>query len=442
MRIIIAGDGETGSHLARTLSVESQDIVLMGTDRAHLASLDAEGNFITFEGSPLSRANQMACGVDGADLFVAVTPSETVNIVACQIAKNCGARRCVARIDSPDFDAEHQLLASTGVDKTIYPERLVAEDIVTFIEHNWVSEWIELHGGHLLVVGARMRREGSLCGRPLKDVPNNPRVFHVAAIRRGDSMILPRGDDVLKEGDTVYFSVLPGNYDSLQEICGTHESRIRRIMITGVGRVTENLLSMLPPRYNITVIDPDRSRCDLIAARFPHVVAVNARANDISTLKDEGIGKCDMLLALTGSSETNIVSCMVAREHGVARTVARIEELQYIPEAESLSIDKIINKKLLNASRILSELLGEDMSVTRCMSLSVTEMAEVVAREKTRIVSGPVAGLSLPREFTVGGIIRGGTGMLVEGRTVIAPGDHVVVFYEPGALNKVSRYFR
>lgn len=442
MRIIIAGDGDTGSHIARTLSVESQDIVLMGTDRAHLAALDAEGNFITYDGSPLSRANQLACGVDMADLFVAVMPSETVNIVACQIAKNCGARRCVARIDSPEFYSEHALLASTGVDKTIYPERLVAEEIVRFIEHNWVNDWIELHGGHLLVVGVRMQKEGSLCGRMLKEVGGNPRLFHVAAIKRGDNLIIPRGDDVLAEGDTVYFTVLPKNYDSLQEVCGRKSSRVKRIMITGAGRVTENLLTLLGGRCNVTVIDPDRERCDIIAARFPEVVAVNARANDISTLKDEGIEKCDMLLALTGSSETNIVSCMVAREHGVAKTVARIEELQYLPEAESLSIDKIINKKLLNAGNILSELLEGNMSVTRCMSLSVAEITEIVAREGSKIVSAPVSELSLPRRLTVGGIIRDGEGMLVEGRTQIMPGDYVVVFYEPGSLNKVSRYFR
>lgn len=146
-------------------------------------------------------------------------------------------------------------------------------------------------------------------------------------------------------------------------------------------------------------------------------------------------------MALTGSSETNIVSCMVAREHGVGKTVARIEELQYMPEAESLSIDKIINKKLLNAGKILSVLLDCNVTTAQCMSLGAVEITEIVAKEGSRIASGPVASLSLPREFTVGGIIRDGEGLLVEGRTRIHEGDHVVVFYVPGALNKVTRYF-
>lgn len=213
-------------------------------------------------------------------------------------------------------------------------------------------------------------------------------------------------------------------------------------MITGAGCVTENLLETIGREYDITVIDPDRERCQVIASKFPDAVVVNALANDIATLKEEGIGKCDIFLALTRSSETNIVSCMVAREHGVARTVARVEELQYLPEAESLSIDKIINKKLLNSGRILSVLLDAEDSNARCMSLGPVEITEMVAKRNSGIVSGSVADLSLPRELTLGGVIRKGKGMLVEGRTEIQEGDHVVVFYEPGALNKVSRFFR
>lgn len=444
MRIIIAGDGETGTHMAGSLSVEGQDVVLLGQNCEHLAELDAVSNFITFEGSPLSRSNLMQCGADSADLFVAVMPDEAVNLVACQIAKACGTRRCVARVDSPEFDDEAQteLFASHGVDMMIHPEQLAAMDIRQFIEHNWVSDWFEIHGGALRVIGVRMQRTGEMCGKSLREVPNNPRLFHVAAIKRGNAMIIPRGDDILQEGDTVYFSVLPDNYGSIPRVCGRHVSAIRRMMITGAGRVTENLLGLIPSGYDITVIDPDKERCNVIASRFPSVVVVNAQANDISTLKDEGVERCDIFLALTGSSETNIVSCMVAREHGVGKTVARIEELQYLPEAEGLSIDKIINKKLLNAGKILSVLLDCNVSTAQCLSLGSSEITEIIVGEGSKITSAPVARLSLPRDFTIGGIIRDGKGMLVEGCTEIQPGDHVVVFYVSGALNKVSRYFR
>ena len=444
MKIIVAGDGETGTHIARTLSVEGQDIVLMGTDHEHLAELDAVSNFITFEGSPLSRQNLKQCGADNADLFVAVTPDETGNLIACQIAKDCGTIRCVARIDNPGFDSEsnRQLFRRLGIDMTIYPEKLAALEIKHFIKHNWVNDWIELHQGALIVAGVRMMSEGSLCGKTLNEVPNNPRKFHVSAIKRGSEIIIPRGEDRLLEGDTIYFSVLPENNEIIPSLCGKKAIRTKRIMICGAGRVTENLLELIGNDYDITVIDPDKERCNIIASRFKRVVAVNSRVNDVIALEEEGIDQCDMFLALTGSSETNIVSCMVAREHGVGKTVARIEELQYMPEAESLSIDKIINKKLLNAGKILSVLLDCNIATAQCISLGTAEITELIATADSKITSAPLSQLSLPRGITIGGIIRDKSGILAEGNTQIIPGDHVVVFYAPGSMAKLNRFFR
>lgn len=445
MRIIIAGDGDTGTHLAEMLSTENQDIVLMGSDREHLAGLDATGNFITFEGNPMSASALMECGVDSAGLFVAVTPDETVNIIACQLAKACGARRCVARVDNPEFASgpSGEMLARNGVDRTIFPERLAAGEIARFIDHSWVSEWMPVHRGELYVAGVRMEAGGELCGKALREVSGNPRRFHVSAIRRGSDIIIPRGDDRLLEGDTIYFSVLPENLDLLPAVCGKKVRNVRRIMVTGAGRVTENLLEELRGAYNVTVIDHDRSRCAVITSRFPSVVVVNAAANDVATLREEGIGRCDIFLALTGSSETNIVSCMVARQHGVGGTLARIEELQYMPEAESLSIDKIINKKLLNAGRILNLLLdsGSDTSA-QCLSLDKAEITSITAAPGTRITGRPVSELDIPRDLTIGGLIHDGEASLVEGRTRIVPGDRVLVFFKAGALGKVERLFR
>ncbi|MDE5664515.1 MAG: Trk system potassium transporter TrkA [Duncaniella sp.] len=444
MRIIIAGDGETGTHLANTLSVENQDIVLMGTDSEHLAELDAVSNFITFEGSPMSVTNLMQCGVDKADLFIAVTPDETVNLIACELAKDCGARKCVARVDNPEFDTERvrTMFRNRGVDMTIFPEKLAAAEIAGFIDHNWVSEWSRFNKGELFVVGVRMEAGGELCDKHLYEVPNTPRLFHVSAIKRGNEIIIPRGSDLLLEGDTIYFSVLPHNIDLLPALCGKNVTHVKRIMISGAGRVTEHLLELIEADYDITVIDPDKERCRTIASRFPKTVVINATANDVVTLKEEGIDSCNMFLALTGSSEKNIVSCMVAREHKVAKTLARIEELQYVPEAKSLSIDKIINKKLLNAGRILSLLLDTDADATQSFAFDNAEIACMTAPADSKIVSRPIYQLSLPRELTIGGVIRDGEGMLVEGRTQIQPGDNVVVFFIPGALGKVERLFR
>lgn len=448
MRIIIAGDGETGCHLASMLSSENQDTVLMGTDRARLAELDATGNFITAEGSPLSIDDLLRVGTPEADLFVAVTPADTANILSCQLAKGLGVAKTVARIDNRELATGrgNDILKSLGVDKTIYPEMLAAKDIERFINHSWISEWFQLHSGELLVVGVRMHREGSLCGKQLRDIwsgaDDKDRWFHVSAIRRGGRIIIPRGDNSLLEGDTVYFSVLAHNLEQLAPMCGRTVHRISRIMISGAGRVTENLLEAIGPRFDVTVVDPDAERCTAIAKRFRNVVVVNASASDVVTLKEEGVGLCDMFLALTGSSETNIVSCMVAREHGVKATLARIEELQYIPEAESLAIDKIINKKLLNTGNVLDLILDTRSDSSQSLSLDDAEISGFVAAENSRITTRRVSDLSLPREVTIGGLIRDGEARLVEGRTRILPGDHVVVFFVNGALTKVEKLFR
>lgn len=444
MKILIAGDGETGSHLAEMLSVENQDVVLIGTDRERLQELDATSNFLTHVGSPVSAATLAECGVARTDLFVAVTPDDNANIIACELAKGLGASKCVARVDNPEFsDPEiSALLRRLGIDMTIYPERMAADTIMHFIRHNWASDWFRLQNGELLVVGVRIHEGGALEGLQLRDLAQSPRFCHVAAIKRGEKVIIPRGDDCIHAGDTLYISTLPEHASRLHTFCGGDSVRAGRIMITGAGRVTENVLKLLGSGISATVIDPDRDRCLDIASRYPGTIVVNTRSSDVVAMKEEGIEQCDMFLGLTGSSEANIVACMVAREHGVRKTLARIEEFQYVQEAESLDIDKIVNKKQLNAGMVMNILLDSDVATTQCLATDKAEVTAIVASEGSRIVSRPIGELSLPRELTIAGLVRDGKGLMVEGNSQVLPGDHVVVFFLTGSLSKVKRLFR
>lgn len=444
MRIIIAGDGETATHLAYTLSIENQDIVLLGTDAAHLSELETTCNIITCVGSAVSVSDLDRCGISEADLFVAVTHDENLNLLAAQTAKGCGAKKCVVRVDNPDFlhSQSCEIFRRTGVDTMIYPERHAAKEIINYISHNWVSEWFDVNDTRLIVAGVKIDGDSSLAGKQLKETATSPRYFHVSAIKRNDVTMIPHGDTVIHGGDTLYFSVLPENVGKLYDICGGKQTRISKIMITGGGRVTDNLLEEIHSAYDITVIEADPARCNYLAGKFNDVTVVNTKANDVAALNDEGIGSCDLFLALTGSSEKNIVSCMVAREHGVSKTVARIEELQYIPEAESLSISKIINKKLLNVSKILDSIVEFNFDKAQCMLLDRAEIIRLTAHEGSKIVSRPLAELSLPSGITIGGIIRHGTGMLAVGPTRIEPGDHVIVFGYIGSLSKIEKLFR
>ena len=444
MRIIIAGDGDTGTYLANTLSIENQDIVLMGTDKAHLSELEATCNIITYVGSAVSVTDLTRCGVADADLFVAVTSDENLNLVAAQTAKGCGAKKCVARVDNPDFlhSLSYEVFRRNGIDTLIYPERLAAEEIMNYIRHNWVREWFDVHDSNLIVAGVKVGADSAIVGKQLKETASTPRYFHVSALKRNDETMIPHGDTAIQAGDILYFSVLPENLGKLYAICGGTQTKIGKIMISGGGRVTENLLEEIHSGYDVTVIESDLERCKYIARKYQDVTVVNTKANDVTTLKEEGIGGCDLFLALTGSAEKNIVSCMVAREHGVKKTLARIEELQYIPEAESLSIDKIINKKLLNVSKILDMLIEANFEEARCMLLDGAEIIKLMAHPGSKVVSRPICRLALPSGITIAGIIRDGKGMLAEGNTRIEPGDRVLVFCQIGSLPKIERLFR
>lgn len=444
MKIIIAGEGDTGTYLANTLSIENQDIVLIGSDMARLSELETTCNIITYAGSAVSVSDLTRCGISDADLFVAVTPDENLNLIAAQTAKGCGARKCIARVDNPDYlqPPSDEIFCRNGIDTLIYPEKLAANEIINYIRHNWLCEWFDVHNGRLIVVGVKIDGNSSLVGKQLKETAASPRYFHVSALKRNDRTMIPRGDTVILAGDILYISIVPENLGKLYGICGGTQTKICKIMISGGGRVTENLLEEIHSGYDITVIEASTDRCCYIAGKFPDITVVNTKANDVTTLKDEGIGNFDLFLALTGSSEKNIVSCMVAREHGVPKTLARIEELQYIPEAESLSIDKIINKKLLNVSKILDSIVETDFDEAQCMLLDQAEIIKLTAHQGAKIVSKPLCELSLPAGITIGGIIRDGTGMLAEGRTCIESGDHVLVFSHVGSLPGIERLFR
>ena len=209
MKILIAGDGETGTHLAEMLSVEGQDVTLLGSNRDRLQELDSTSNFMTAIGCATAVDSLQECGVAGVDLFVAVTPDENVNLVACELAKGCGARCCVARVDNPQYGQTDvaAMLKDNGVDQTIYPERMVAETALHFIRHNWATDWFRLHNGKLLVVGVRVAGDDAFAGRTLRELASSPKFFHVAVIKRGGNAIIPRGDDRVLPGDTLYISV-------------------------------------------------------------------------------------------------------------------------------------------------------------------------------------------------------------------------------------------
>lgn len=443
MKIIIAGAGEVGSHLAKLLSREEQDITLIDSDQEKLASIDANYNLLTFCGNPTSFQSLAQARVTGCDLFIAVTPYEDRNIISCSIARSLGAKKTVARIDNFEFKMkEHRgFFGSIGVDDLIYPEYLAAREILTALERNWVRHWFELHDGELIVVGVKIRDNAPLVGMQLKDVAMKSHKFHIAAIRRNNETIIPRGDDYISVGDIVYIATKREDVDELIVLCGKTHRRIQDVMIMGGSRIAIRLVAMGHDKYNFKIIDTDREKCHYLAEKCPDAEIVCADARDTDTLTEEGITSADAFVALTESSETNILTCLSAKEFGVIKTIAEVENLQFISEAENLNIGTIVNKKLLASSRIFQILLDTDTSTSKCLALTDAEVAEIEVREGSKITRAAVKDLRLSHDMTIAGLIRDGHGMLVTGNTVIRPGDHVVVFCLNGVIHNIEKLF-
>ncbi len=446
MKIVIAGAGEVGSHLAKLLSREEQDIVLLDRDPARLSSLDANYNLMTYVGSPTSFDNLHAAGVDSdCDLFIAVTPFENTNMVSCEIAKKLGARKTVARIDNYEFLASHnrELFSSLGVDHLIYPEVLAAQEVATALRRPWVRNWFELHSGELIVVGVKLRDNASLIGKKLRDITYGQHNYHVSAIKRRHETIIPRGDDEICEGDILYFTTTRDYVDEIRTLCGKRDYKVKNVMIMGGGRITERLAMLAKGEWNLTVIDDNMEVCRRLPEKCPgcqmNIIHGDARNNEL--LVEEGISDMDAFVALTEYSEANILACLTAKEFQVNKTIAEVENIQFIAEAEALNIGTVINKKLLASSKIFQLLLDADESSSKFMALADAEVAELEAAPGSKITKAPVMNLKLSREMTIAGLIRDGKGMLVDGRTQILPGDHVVVFCLTGYIHKVEKLF-
>ncbi len=351
----------------------------------------------------------------------------------------------MARIDNYEFlsASGREFFSSMGVDHLIYPEDLAAKEIVTALRRPWVRNWYELHDGQLIILSVRVRNGAEIIGRKLRDITSSQHNYHVSAIKRRHDTLIPGGEDVVRDNDILFFTTTRDYVDEIRQICGKRDYKIEKIMIMGGGRIAVRLAHMASDRWEMTIIEENAEVCRRLPERCSgcdvNIIHGDARNND--TLREEGLEGMDAFVALTDFSESNILGCLTAKEFGVSKTVAEVENIQFISEAEALNIGSIINKKLLASSKIFQILLASDENTSKFLTLADAEIAELEAREGSKITQAPVMDLKLSKEMTIAGLIRDGEGMLVGGRTQIQPGDHVVVFCLSGHIHKIERLF-
>ena len=445
MKIIIAGAGYVGTHLAKLLSRERQDIILMDDDEEKLSTLSNNFDLMTVTASPSSISGLKEVGVKEADLFIAVTPDESRNMTACMLAHNLGALKTVARIDNYEYllPKNKEFFQKLGVDSLIYPEMLAAKEIVSSMRMSWVRQWWEFCGGALILIGAKMREKAEILDIPLHQLgsPNIP--YHVVAIKRGTDTIIPRGDDTIKLNDIVYFTTTRKYIPYIRKIAGKEDyADVRNVMIMGGSRIAVRTAQYVPDYMQVKIVDNDLNRCNRLTELLDdRTMIINGDGRDMDLLIEEGLKNTEAFVALTGNSETNILACLAAKRMGVNKTVAEVENIDYIGMAESLDIGTVINKKMISASHIYQMMLDADVSNVKCLTFANADVAEFTVKADSKITKHLIKDLGLPKGTTIGGMIRNGEGILVTGDTLVRAGDHVVVFCLSMMIKKIEKYF-
>ena len=447
MKIIIAGAGAVGTHLAKLLSRDHQDCVLIDEEESRLEGLDTEFDIMTLLGSPTSIKTLKEAGIANTDLFVGGTPDESRNMNSCIIAHALGAKKTVARIDNYEYLAPtlEPFFHKLGIDSLIYPEVLAAIDIANGLKMSWVRQRWDVHGGALVMLGVKLRDTSEILNRPLKELcgPDDP--YHVVAIKRHDDTIIPSGNDELHTNDLVYFMTTKEYIPYIRKITGKeYYADVKNVIIMGGGKTTVRAALAAPDYMNIKIIEEDAQRCERLNTLLNDVNAmiIHGDARNVSLLTEEGIDNTQAFVALTDNTETNILACLTAKKMGVRKTIAMVENLDYVSMAEGLDIGTIINKKTIAASHIYQMMLDADASNLRSLMMADSDVVEFVAAQGSPVTKKPVKNLGLPFGVTIGGLVRHEQGILVNGNSQIEAGDSVMVFCHEQELKKVEKFFK
>ncbi len=444
MKIVIAGAGNVGIHLAKLLAGENQDITLIDESEHKLSRLDSSFDLLTIQESPLSFHGLKEAGADSADLFVAVTPDESRNLMSCQLAHYLGAKKTVARIDNYEYllPKHKEFFTNMGVNSLIYPEMLAAKDIVDGMKLSWIRQWWEFAGGALVMMGIKLRDNAQILDKPLSQL-GKERPYHIVAILREGETIIPSGSDTIQAGDLVYFMTMKKHIPHIRKIAGKEElPDVRDVIIMGGSRIAVRTAKLMPDYMNLKIIESDLDKCNRLTELCDDkVMIINGDGRDPSLLTSEGIDHTEAFVALTDNSETNILACLAAKRFGVTKTIAEVENIDYINMAEKLDIGTVINKKKIAASHIYQMMLDADVTNVKCLTFANADVAEFNVMPGAKITRNLIKDISLPRGVTIGGLIRDKEAILVTGDTQIQEGDHVVVFCLEGMIKTIEKYF-
>ena len=452
MRIIIEGAGEVGSHLAKMLSSESNDITVIDQDDARLAKLSRTVDVATVKGNVSSIKALKAAGVEQADLFIAVNPAtnQDVNVVSALLAKKLGCPKVCARIDDEEYISydNKYLFTEMGMDLMFYPEKIAASEIVEVLRRTSSTETMDFARGKLQMAVFRLEEDSPILDMKLAEfaaaVSSDTLQFRVVAISRDDQTIMPRFDTRFKYHDVVFIITRREGIDPLMQFLGKGSVEVEKVMIVGGGEIGGMVAESISRDVDtVKVIDLDKARCMELSSKLgDNVIIVNADGRNTDTLLEENIRDYDAFVAVTGNDEANVLACVVAKKFGVSRTVAEVENLEYIHLAEEMGVDSVINKKLITAAKIFRMTLSNKVRFIKYMSGTAAEVLEYIVAPDSRITQKPLKDTDFPENAIIGGVIRGNDSFIAVGDTRIEPYDRVAVFALPDAVKEVDKFFK
>ncbi|WP_298367990.1 Trk system potassium transporter TrkA [uncultured Lutibacter sp.] len=446
MKIIIAGAGDVGFHLAKLLSFESQDIYLIDSDSEKLEYASSHIDVITKKGDATSLKLLKEVGIAQADIFLAVTESQNTNFTISVLAKKLGAKKTIARISNHEFTQNSEIdFAEIGIDFMISPGELASDEIKMLLNQSAFNDTIQFENGTLNILGSTLDYNSPLINLTVQEARNRFKDidFITIAIKpeKSNETIIPRGNTVYRANDQIYFSTPKESIKKLYQLMGKTQFGVKDVMILGGGKIGVKAARNLCDNFNIKLIEIDKDRAFEVAEKIPAALVIKGDGRDVELLEEENISEMDAFVAVTGHSETNIMSCLVAKSKGVKKTIALVENMDYINISQTIGIDTLINKKLLAASAIFKHVRkGVVLKLANLHNVDA-EVLEFLVKENSPVTKNIVRDIKITKKAVFGGVIRKGVAMMTFGDFQIMAGDKAVVFCLPEAIHKVEKLF-
>lgn len=446
---MIAGAGEIGFELSRVLSEEKHDVTVIDMDKDCLKRVTDNLDVLTVEGSATSPLNLVDAGVKNADIMIAVTSVDEVNIIASMMAKRLGVKNVIARVRNNEFSHSNSPITPSelGIDVLIHPEMSAATEIHQLIKRASASDIVSLADGHIQLIGTRIEKNSSIVGKTLVEfaAEYDNFSFRVVAISRRGTTIVPHGGNRIMALDQIFIICKTENLKEIIKAAGHQEEQIRRIMIAGgtqVGHLLARLLSNDKQKWEIKLIEPNPDLAESLANELKNVLVLNGNPTDPNLLAVEGIQEMDAFISVTDDEESNLISCLMAKHLEVKKTLSLVSKSQYVPLSQTIGLDAVVNVKAAASDEIHRQIRSGNMLTVKALQGIKAEIIEVIAGNKCEVLDTPIHSLNLPKGMVIGGILNNGSSEIATGNTIIHKGDRVIIFATPQAITKVEEIFK